>query len=205
MRVIGGYFRLEVEAVSSHEIHYLELSAERINGSISCKHKAKPGALSIPLSIISSHSPTVHRSWPVGMIKNICQLSPNVEEAADAVQKMHERLRDSMIPFFWPDEDVINKLIATLGKVSPTPRSDPQTDTLWFPFPLGYHPTIAKTLSRTLHDFVNKHPEMTHRALAELSPTADYKHVKFAWRNVEASLATILVRRLRVGRPLTVR
>ena len=52
----------------------------------------KPSSLATPLCFTSSHPPSIHRSWPIGMLKRIAALSSTRRTTTEAMHVFHHWL-----------------------------------------------------------------------------------------------------------------
>ena len=142
----------------------------------------KPTSLGIPLDVTSAHPPRVHLSWPVGTISRVQGLSTHREHAKAAKVTLVNQFRRHHASLFLID--LLNSTPAWKSNFGPTPCRKSQVLRL----PLGFHPTLHRTLSK---------------AIADLSKCVQWKHiysmafgvacpcVRLSWYNAR-SQATII-------------
>ena len=133
-------------------------------------HRLKDKTLQVPLSIRSSHAPSVHFSWPLGFTKRVSLLNSDLDGTIGALSSLLQRLRQNMASDY-AVQVVQDALANPMGK----PVSSKRIKKQWLVLP--YHPFLCITLKKAISKYVIDHGHRYSQAF-KVSPS-----IGIAWAN----------------------
>ena len=143
LRRRAKFFHIIAECPSDSEAQFLEVKVWKSGTRYHTVPCPKPTSLGIPLDVTSAHPPRVHLSWPVGTISRVQGLSTHREHAVSA-KALVNRFRRRHAPSFLIE--LLNRTPAWHSNFGPIPSC--KSGVLWLP--LGFHPTLHRTLSKAV-------------------------------------------------------
>jgi len=180
IRVHARFFRIEEESRACWaKFLNLKIFMPTNSKTFLTKYYRKDTNVCLPLPANSGQAPAIHRTWPIQMIKSIDGLCTRSVHAQEAVDSLHDRFSEAIVPVLWPRE--IPHVYLKVVKRRPA--------IIWMPLP--YHPAIVPTLRHAL--------EATMKELAVSTPLVfgtgkfiDATEIRIAWANFGRPLMIVL-------------
>ena len=176
LRCLAYIFDFSVEAVSSKEITYLEVSVTMMGNRWHIVPHVKATNLGMPLSHESAHPVGVHVAWPLAQISRLAQLTNVRNSIAHVKSLLCTRFRRFLV-----EPKIIELVISqrTHARRHKTMK-DRDAKRIWCP--IGYHPIWHKRFSAAIAKF-NSDISMQTLLRASFEGEKGFK-IAIAWKNI---------------------
>jgi len=141
IRVQAKFFKVEEESRNIYA-KFLNLKVFRVGSTIVTKYYRKETNVCLPLPANSGQHPSIHRTWPVQLLRSIDGLCSRQKHALEAVESLQHRFSEAIVPILWP-KDVRQHVCSIVSKPATAANQ-----TLWMPLP--YHPAVARIFQTAL-------------------------------------------------------
>ena len=171
LRRKAGYFKLTCEEVGSVSLRFLNVVVYIQSGRIHTKLFFKERSSCLPLSPMSGHTPFVHESWRIAVLRSLARLSSTQEGFLEAKNEFIQRFRKFYSPV------VLLRALENVQYTMPERRVRVEPNCIWLPVP--YHPAYAKEASANIRA-MSRAPEYNALYRSVFGVT---QNVKLAWKN----------------------
>jgi len=187
IRSKAKYFNILLEHLGFVSATFLNVTLSKSIASYIISPHFKATSLMRPLGEDSVHVPSLHKSWPVMVTRNLFTLASSWRIALEAKNKYVQRFIR-----FGASDILINKLQGTYGVLHKQNRfSKPVVNqnsmNAWLTLP--YHPAWAKTLAKNINAFLEDDENIMLLSIGLGKPSC----IKVSWKNYCPTITTLIV------------